>query len=429
MDTPNGFSPCGPDKDLWQRIRRRFAMKNLDGNLVDNQVQWYTTRPDYVDRMVSRSSRYLFYIVEALEKRQMPTELALLPFIESAFNPEAKSHAKAVGMWQFIPSTGKDFNLKQNIFRDERRDVLASTNAALDYLQRLYSQFGDWHLALAAYNWGEGSVARAIARNQRAGLPTDYLSLKMPAETRHYVPKLQAVKNLIAAPHIFSLKLPTIENHPYFVTATTRKDIDVDLAAQLARLPLDEFKALNPSFNRPIIIGATQPKILLPFKNAEIFHENLNTYRKPLASWTAIRVVGRERIDTLGKRLGVDPSILRTVNRIPKGMRLTPGSTLVVPRTTKMRADISQLIAENAQFGMEPDTKLRHKIYVKARKHDTVNTLAARYRVSAAHIRTWNRLTSNAVTPGKQVVLYLPNPPKRIAKKNRQTKIVQAADR
>ena len=192
-----------PPKELWERIRRGFAMPDLQSDLVTDREQWYASRPDYIQRMTERSSKYLFHIVEELERRQMPTELALLPFIESAFNPQAVSSAKAAGMWQFMPATGKYFNLKQNAFRDDRRDVLASTRAALDYLQKLYGMFGDWHLALAAYNWGEGSVGRAIARNQKAGLGTGYMDLNMPAETRLYVPKLQAVKNIVANPQGF----------------------------------------------------------------------------------------------------------------------------------------------------------------------------------------------------------------------------------
>ncbi|MDQ6638149.1 MAG: transglycosylase SLT domain-containing protein, partial [Pseudomonadota bacterium] len=196
--------------DLWERVRRGFAMPDLDSELVRERERWYASRPDYVARMTERGGRYLFYIVEELEKRAMPTELALLPFIESAYNPQAMSVARASGMWQFIPSTGRDFELKQNVFRDDRRDVLASTRAALDYLQKLHGMFGDWHLALAAYNWGEGSVQRAIAKNQRAGLATDYVSLRMPAETQGYVPKLQAVKNIVSRPASFNLQLPEL---------------------------------------------------------------------------------------------------------------------------------------------------------------------------------------------------------------------------
>ena len=195
---PYQITNAEPPKELWDRIRRGFAMPDLQDDLVVDREQWYASRPEYMQRMTERSSKYLFHIVEELERRQMPTELALLPYIESAFNPQAVSSAKAAGMWQFMPATGKYFDLKQNMFRDDRRDVLASTRAALDYLQKLYGMFGDWHLALAAYNWGEGSVGRAIAKNKKAGLGTTYLDLNMPAETRMYVPKLQAVKNIVA---------------------------------------------------------------------------------------------------------------------------------------------------------------------------------------------------------------------------------------
>ena len=232
--------------DLWARVRTGFRMTDLDNELVRKWEQWYASRPDYVQRMTERGGRYLFHIVNELERRNMPAELALLPFIESAFNPQAMSVARASGMWQFIPGTGRDFDLKQNIFRDDRRDVLASTRAALDYLQQLHGMFGDWHLALAAYNWGQGNVQRAIARNQKAGLAGDYTELRMPDETRNYVPKLQAVKNIVMRPQAFSLTLEPLKNHPYFISVALDRDIDVDRAAKLAGLPLDEFKALNP---------------------------------------------------------------------------------------------------------------------------------------------------------------------------------------
>ena len=243
---PVDLDAAAAHADLWARLRRGFAMPDLDSELVREREQWYATHPDYVARMTARSGRYLFHIIEEVERRGMPTELALLPFIESAFNPQALSSARASGMWQFMAATGKHFALKQNVFRDDRRSVLDSTRAALDYLGRLHAQFGDWHLALAAYNWGEGSVQRAIARNQKAGLPTDYLSLKMPQETRHYVPKFQAVKNIVARPQDFGLALPVLANHPYFLSVTIDRDIDVDVAVRLSGVPLDEFKTLNP---------------------------------------------------------------------------------------------------------------------------------------------------------------------------------------
>ncbi len=335
-----------PYNDLWDRIRDGFELEDSDSPLVIKHVRWYADRPDYVDRMMSRSSRYLFYIVEEVERRKMPMELALLPFIESAFNPEAFSRAKASGMWQFMPATGKDFKLTQNIFRDERRDVIQSTDAALDYLQRLYNMFGDWELALAAYNWGEGNVSKAIKRNQAKKLPTDYASLKMPDETRNYVPKLLAVKNIVANPKSYGLTLPTLENHPYFVIVTTSKDIDVDLAAQFARMTVDEFKAMNPSFNKPVILGASEPQILLPFGRAESFQENLLQYKGRLSSWTAIRVNSRETVDQLATRLDVDAQQVRQINNIPKGMRIKAGSTVLIPRGGKV-GEVAEHLANN----------------------------------------------------------------------------------
>ncbi|MCL9846866.1 transglycosylase SLT domain-containing protein [Ralstonia solanacearum] len=401
----------GPAKDLWARIRQGFSMPDLQSSAVDDRADWYAQRPEAFRRMVDRSNRYLYHIVEELERRNMPTELALLPFVESAFNPQAVSSAKAAGMWQFIPSTGKTYNLRQNVFQDERRDVLASTDAALDYLSKLHDQFGDWQLALAAYNWGEGAVARAIARNQAAGQSTDYLNLNMPAETRMYVPKLQAIKNIITNPERYGIALPDIPNHPYFVTVTTSRDIDVSLAARLANLPLDEFKALNPSFNRPVILGASNPQILLPYDNAETFQYNLNTYHGGLSSWTAVTVGNRERVEALAARLKVDPDTIREINRIPKGMRLKAGSTVVVPRAEDAKEDapdISPELAENAIMAVEPDVPDLRRVVVRAGKQDTLAGLSRRYGVSVAQLRAWNQLSGDAIPRGHNVVLMLP---------------------
>lgn len=398
------------DADLWDRIRRGFAMPDLDNDLVRNREQWYASRPDYVQRMTQRASRYLFYIVEEVERRGLPTELALLPFIESAFNPQAVSVAKASGMWQFIPSTGKHFELTQNIFRDERRDVMASTRAALDYLTKLYGMFGDWHLALAAYNWGEGSVQRAIARNQKSGLPTDYENLRMPVETRYYVPKLQAIKNIVSRPESYGLALQSIENHPYFLTVEIQRDIDVQLAARLAGVPMEEFRALNPQMNKPVILAAGTPQILLPYDNARLFIRNLADHRGPLASWTAWVVPRTMRPGEAAKVAGLDEDELREVNKIPKGMLIKVGSTLLVPRDGVRHAkDVSSEIADNAIIALAPDVPPGRRTVVKAGKRDTLASLAKRYGVSVAQVAQWNRLTPSAsLARGQRVVLYLP---------------------
>ena len=381
-----------PYNDLWDRIRDGFELEDSNSPLVIKHVRYYSSRPDYVDRMMSRSSRYLFYIVEEVERRKMPMELALLPFIESAFNPEAFSRAKASGMWQFMPATGKDFKLTQNIFRDERRDVIQSTDAALDYLQRLYKMFGDWELALAAYNWGEGNVSKAIKRNQAKKLPTDYASLKMPDETRNYVPKLLAIKNIVANPKSYGLTLPTLENHPYFVIVTTEKDIDVDLAAEFARMTVEEFKAMNPSFNKPVILGASEPQILLPFGRAESFQENLLQYTGRLSSWTAIRVANRETVDQLATRLDVDANQVRQINNIPKGMRIKAGSTVLIPRGGKV-GDVAEHLANNAGKLM-----LEREAAAKAKPKTTANNASGSKAKKPASKQASNKQSTNKQT-------------------------------
>lgn len=401
------------EDDVWGRIRKGFGIPDLtDNQLVINQTIWYSSRPDYIGRTTKRASLYLYHVVEELEKRGMPTELALLPFIESAFNPQAYSTAKAAGMWQFIPSTGRDFNLKQNMFKDERRSVLASTDAALTYLQKLYGMFGDWQLALAAYNWGEGSVQRAIKKAEAAGVGTDFNSLSayMPAETRNYVPKLQAVKNIIATPDAYGITLLKVDNQPYFVSIAKTRDIDVKLAAQLAELPMDEFKALNPQFNRPVITGSSNTQILLPQSNADKFKANLAKWSHALSSWTAHKVTGaRERIETIAAKFHTTPQVIREVNNIPPKMVLKAGSTVLVPRTDDTaQKDITQEVADNATLAMAPDAPDTKRINVTVKKKDTINTLASRYKVTIAQIKSWNNLSHDKLASGQKLELHVP---------------------
>ena len=378
--------------------------------------------------MTERSRKYLFHIVEELERRNMPTELALLPFIESAFNPQAYSRARAAGMWQFIPSTGKLYRLKQNAFRDDRRDVLASTRAALDYLQKLYGMFGDWHLALAAYNWGEGSVGRAITKNQGKGLGTGYLDLSMPMETRFYIPKLLAVKNIVANPDRFGVKLPHIGNHPFFDTVVIRRDIDVTLAAKLAEVPLEDFKALNPSLNRPVILAAGTPQILLPWDNADIFQRNLDAYAGTrLSSWTVWIAPTTMKPADAAKRVNMSEADLRYVNSIPPQMLIRAGSTLLVPRPARQERDVTMRIADNGQLSLSREIVL-HRTMIKAGKHETVASIAKRYRLNAASVADWNKVsTSASFRPEQQLVVYLPTQPRAVRKSNPrpQAKAVQ----
>ncbi len=395
--------------DLWARLRRGFAMPDLDTELVRDREQWYASRPDYVQRMTERGSRYLFHILEEVEKRGMPTELALLPFIESAFNPQAMSTASASGMWQFIPSTGKHFDLTQNIFRDDRRDVLASTRAALDYLQKLHAMFGDWRLALAAYNWGEGSVQRAMARNERDGLPTDYLSLRMPQETQHYLPKLQAVKNIVARPQQFGLALPALENHPYFLAIPIDRDIDVDLAAKLAGMSLADFKTLNPQMNKPVILAAGTQQILLPYDNANEFVRRHGSHKGAMASWTAWVAPKTMHPRVAAQEHGMNETALRELNRIPPRMLIKAGSTLLVPRSAQRSADVSEHLADHAVMSLAPDVPPLRRVSLRAGKRDSVAAIAKRYRVSESQVAQWNKTSTGArFSRGQTIIVYVP---------------------
>jgi membrane-bound lytic murein transglycosylase D len=353
----------------------------------------------------------------------MPTELALLPFIESAFNPQAVSSANAAGMWQFMPATGKYFDLKQNAFRDDRRDVLASTRAALDYLQKLHGMFGDWHLALAAYNWGEGSVSRAIARNQKAGLGTGYLDLNMPAETRLYVPKLQAVKNIVANPYAFNTELPLIENHPYFQQVTISRDIDVALAAKLANVDIADFKALNPSAHRPVILAAGTPQILLPWDSATVFQRNFDAYALgQYASWTAWTAPLTLSTSDAARRTGMREADLRAINNIPPRMLIKAGSTLLIPRSAKMDDDVTSHVADTGQMTLAPEIVTRRSS-VKARKGETVASIAKRYGLGVASVADWNDVKADAKFKlGSQVIVFLPVKAISAASKSRSKK-------
>ncbi len=428
-EAPVNLDDRNAHADLWSRVRTGFEMPDLDTPDVREWEQWYASRPDYVARMTARGSRYLYHIVAEVERRHMPTELALLPFTESAFNPQAMSTAKASGMWQFIATTGKDFELKQNLFRDDRRDVLASTRAALDYLQKLHDMFGDWHLALAAYNCGQGNVARAIARNQKAGLPTDYTSLNLPAETRGYVPKLQAVKNIVAHPEAFSLALPALQNHPYFLSVPIERDMDVEVAARLAEVPLDEFRMLNPQLNKPVILAAGTPQVLLPYDNADNFVRNVERHHGALATWTAWVATRTVRPSEAARQVGMTEAQLREVNHIPAGMLIKSGSTLLVPRGAATTADVSSRVADNALMALAADVPPTRRVDVRVgRGGETVASVARRYHLTVAQLASWNHVgTGGRFGAGTTVVMFVPRAAAGRGGRVAMTQVAQAA--
>jgi membrane-bound lytic murein transglycosylase D len=264
--------------DVWDRIRAGFALPTIDAKEVSQSEAWYAAHPEVVRNIFERSRYYLFHIVEEIEKRGMPMELALLPFVESGFNPFALSSAQASGLWQFIPGTGTRYKLQQNEGYDARRDIIASTTAALDYLQDLHAQFGDWHLALAAYNWGENQVARAIERNRAKGLSAEFARLPLPAETRQYVPRLMAVKQIVLSPASFKIALPTVPNTRYFTTVARSTSVGLAHAARLAEMKVEEFKALNPTYNYEILKASATLPLVIPVDRAQNFEQRLDEF-------------------------------------------------------------------------------------------------------------------------------------------------------
>jgi membrane-bound lytic murein transglycosylase D len=394
-------------RDLWERIRKGFAMPDLTGKRAASSTHWYAGQPDYMARMAARASLYLYFIVQEIEKRHLPTELALLPFVESAMQPQAVSSAQAAGLWQFIPSTGRLYSLEQNLWKDERLGVVESTRAALDYLEKLYGQFGSWHLALAAYNYGESGVERAIAYNRKRNKPLDYESLRLPRETQNYVPKLQAIKNIIADPQHYGIDLPQIRDEPYFVTVSGSRDIDVATAAQLADMPVDDFRALNPAFSRPLIVGAMAPTILLPADRGEKFSANLAAWEatgQPLASWTAYRLKSGESLAQVAQRVGVTEASLRTANHVPPRYVLRAGSTILVPRDEASAEDVSAEML-GGSMALVPEKSGLRKITVRVRRGDTLASIARRWHVGTDEIVAWNDLHSNGLFAGQRLSL------------------------
>ncbi len=289
---PTEAASGAPFLYVWDRVRAGFTLPALGGARVAHWQRWYLDHPQLLKAMFERSRIYVYYVVEELDKRKLPTELAFLPMVESGYSPAALSSAQASGLWQFIPSTGKAYKLGQGFVYDNRRDIIASTAAALDYLTTLYARFGDWQLALAAYNSGEAAVARAIARNKSRGLPTDYQALPLPEETRNYLPKLQALKNIVANPGAFNLQIEPVPNKPYFATVASERYLDVDIAARLAGVPLNEFLALNPAFNLNLMFNGPGTQIVLPVDKVDAFINNLDNYTEPPKRASRAGVVG-----------------------------------------------------------------------------------------------------------------------------------------
>lgn len=312
-----------PSIDLWERIRNGFGMEKLDSEEVRNNEDYYVNQSVHIKPIVQRARRYLFHIVEEVERRGMPAEIALLPFIESAFDPWAYSRRHASGIWQLVPSTGKTYGLKQTRWYDERRDIIAATRAALDHLQNLHRLFGNWELALASYNWGQGAVGRSMLKNRNNGLPTDFRSIRLPRETQNYVPRLIALKNIISNPAVFGIELEPVPNQPYFAEVTTSRPMDIKLAAKLANISVSEFKALNPAHKRPVINVDKTVTLLLPADKVDIFEKNLKNY-KFVVSRKVHKIKKGETVQAMAKQDGITKRRLKEVNGTTRADPLAP---------------------------------------------------------------------------------------------------------
>ncbi len=391
-----------PETDLWEVIVEGYGVPDLQGPLVEKWEQWYGSRPDYIARMVNRSRLYLYHVVHEIQARQMPMEIALLPMIESAYNPNALSTSRASGIWQFIPSTGKNYGLKQDWWVDERRDVLSATDSALDYLQKLYGDFNDWQLALAAYNWGEGSVSRALIKNRARGLPGTYEALKMPNETANYIPKLQAIKNIIRDPEKFNIELADIPDAPYFTVVKTTKRMDVDMAVALAEMSKEEFLALNPQHNRPVIAGADEFTLLLPIDKAELFASKLELADQPLVTWQAYRLHKGETFTQVANKFGMSLEALQAVNGLGRRAQAREGVTLLVPaQQPSLTAEVS---LAKAVFTTVPTGRTS---YYKVKRGDTLTQIAGRYGTTAEELMRLNGLKSaRNLRAGKSIRVY-----------------------
>lgn len=399
-------APVPESGDLFERIRKGYSIADVDHPSVDMELRWFAKHPDYLDRTFKRGERYLHHIVSEIEARGMPLELALLPVVESAFNPVAYSRARASGLWQFIAETGRRYGLKQNWYYDGRRDVIASTNAALDYLQFLADEFdGDWLLAVAAYNCGEARVAREVQKNLRAGKPTDYFSLKLPRETRAYVPKLLAMRRIVGDPTSHGLAFSPIPNAPYFTKVDVGGQLDLHVAAELADMPKEELLALNPAFNHWVTDPDGPHHILVPLDRHERFQAGIAS----LPPEERVRIVYHRvrRGDTLGgiaDKYGISVAALKTANKI-RGTMIHPGQELLIAAAPKGMSLQREQLAEMEEAMQEKPARRRtpsdkHVV----RRGDTLWSIARAHGVSMDRLANSNALAPNGTLTVGQVL-------------------------
>ncbi|MEK6749242.1 MAG: LysM peptidoglycan-binding domain-containing protein [Pseudomonadota bacterium] len=412
--------------DLWDRVRQGLTLRELYTHPgVKRDLDWYTNNQEYLNRVVERARPYLYYIVSEMEKAGLPLEIALLPVVESAFQPFAYSHGRAAGLWQFIPGTGKRYGLKQNWWYDGRRDVIAGTRAAINYFKDLGAHFNnDWALALAAYNSGEGTVLKAIKKNKRKHKPTDYWSLKLPAETRGYVPKLLAVARIIDNPKALGVRVASIPNEPFFDVVKVDGQIDLALAADLAGLTVEDIYTLNPAYNRWATDPAGPHRLLLPVEVAETFEMNLaEVPEDQLIRWEHHTVKRGDNLNNIAATYRTTVPIIKTINKLD-AIRLKVGSDLMVPVAARDTESYTLSAEQRLRTLQNSAPRGREKAIHMVQDGETLWSIAQQYDVDMRALARWNGMAPrDPLNLGQQLVVWVSNGENLFVKVNADAKL------
>ena len=408
---PDSFANL-PEGDLWDRIRSQLTLQKLENPRIAAERTWYQNNPDYMRRVSKRAAPYLYYVVGEIERRGLPMEFALLPVMESAYDPFAYSHGRAAGLWQIIPGTGRYLGLEQDWWYDGRRDLRRSTNAALNYLTQLSKAFdGDWLKALAAYNAGQRRVKTAEARNRGIGRPTDFWSLKLPAETRNYVPRLLALADVVADSQDYGQKLTSIPNAPYFEVVDTGSQIDLAQAAELAGIDIETMYLLNPGFNRWATSPGGPHELLVPVAAAATFTAELAALdQDQRIQWTRYMVRSGDTLSQIAQRFNTESRVIRDVNNL-RGSTIVAGKTLMIP-TASAPLQAYALSADQRQAAKQGKGQGNRHDYI-VRPGDSFWTIARKYGVSTRKLAEWNGLaTRDPIHPGQKLAIWTAEPVK-----------------
>ncbi|WHI49797.1 LysM peptidoglycan-binding domain-containing protein [Microbulbifer sp. MLAF003] len=422
ISTPEPEEEALPPTDIWERLRRGFRLNHrVDNTKVQDYIAYFSRNEGYMARVSERSRRYIFHVVEELEEANLPLELALLPIVESAYDPFAYSHARASGMWQFIPSTGRSFGLQQNWWYDGRRDVHESTRAAVKYFNYLMERFdGDWELALAAYNAGEGTVRRAVERNRRKGLGTSFWDLKLPRETKRYVPQLLALAEVVSRPDYYKVPLHDIANEPYYARVDVGSQIDMAQAAELAEIEVDELYLLNPGYNR----WATDPngnhQLLIPIENQDVFEAALKELpENQRVTWQRYTINRGDTLSTIARRYQTTVSAIRETNKL-RNNNIRAGKTLLIPSASGPAGQYAYALDQRVK--RRQSSGQGQKSSYTVRPGDSLWAIARKMNVSVKQLASWNSMApGDTLRPGRTLVAYDGSTP---ASNNRTTRKV-----